>query len=384
MVCGEALQCNRRMHNNAWNHPNFSLLYSRFKTLNNGVAYGPPSAPKKEKAKGPAQEASKKEGPSKKELNKLAKKAKKQGMSSGAKPDGAEPGSVPVKSVPVKAVPPSTKAVQKVGDIALFYHASAPPLLTKAVLSIAGVELPFNETKNAAPHHPYLFGEVCGSISGDYSMARYFCRQYQQVSHFLCANDPWRCSQVDQWLDHCLRSSSSSDPAAALAKLSEVLDTHLQSHTFAVGSAVSLADLALSMLIKSSKLPAILRWQNLLKSFFPDSLLSGKDGNRSSKNGKSGKNISKVENDNDGTSCPPLKDAEMGKVVTRFPPEPSGYLHIGHSKAALLNQYYAQRYKGKLIVRFDDTNPSKEKGEYADNIIRDLATLNIKPDMVSF
>ncbi len=76
-------------------------------------------------------------------------------------------------------------------------------------------------------------------------------------------------------------------------------------------------------------------------------------------------------------------DLETGRydhVHTRFPPEPNGYMHIGHCKAALTNYGLAQSYDGKFNMRFDDTNPAKEDNEYVESILADLRWLGINWD----
>ncbi|TFK42481.1 glutamate-tRNA ligase [Crucibulum laeve] len=163
------------------------------------------------------------------------------------------------------------------------------------------------------------------------------------------------------------------------------LDDHLSLRTFLVGHEITGADwivwgslkgnIKAVGLLKNNQHPHLLRWYSHLESLKTTQTVLAELTSAKATKARSNKTAA-------GFALG-LQGATDGQVVTRFPPEPSGYLHIGHAKAAILNQYFAKMYNGKLIIRFDDTNPSKERTEFEDTILEDLKLLDIHGDVVT-
>ena len=209
-------------------------------------------------------------------------------------------------------------------------------------------------------------------------VARYLARAAQPQPSLLYGTpgDALSAGEADHWVHHAQSVIATAKGPAVTAALQRV-DRHLRMRTVMAGHAVGLADAAVWLALRAhdkelkaqaKALPHLTRWWRMVEAM---------------------EAMQKVSQEffgahkDAGNMEIPLPGAEMGKVVTRFPPEPSGHLHIGHVKAAMLNAHFATQYEGRLLLRFDDTNPSKEKGEYEEAIIEDLKRLNITPSSVS-
>ncbi|GLT38579.1 hypothetical protein SLA2020_128210 [Shorea laevis] len=274
-----------------------------------------------------------------------------------------------------------------------------PPLSVIVAAKLAGITLPA-DTSTATSPTLHLSNGL--KLHGTRVILRYIGR-VANLSNFY-GHDAFESSQVDEWLEYAPILSSGSEFENACT----YMDKYMEKRTFFVGYSLSIADIAIwsglagtgqrwESLRKSNKYLNLVRWFNSVSAEYSDALnevtatyvgkkglgkpVASKPKEQQSVNGdisEKGKAGSKPSHEVD------LPDAEIGKVRLRFAPEPSGYLHIGHSKAALLNQYFAQRYQGQVIVRFDDTNPSKESNEFVENLLKDIETLGIKYETVTY
>ncbi|MEQ2247705.1 Bifunctional glutamate/proline--tRNA ligase [Ilyodon furcidens] len=215
------------------------------------------------------------------------------------------------------------------------------------------------------------------------SISRYLARVAPALG--LYGANMMEQTEVDHWLEFSARRlCDQPDLTMALG----ALDKALSLRTFLVGHALTLADLSVWAALKDQSdwpsqgrsFPHVSRWFFFLNSQVPFSAV----GNNYSTKKSAKNNSSSGDKKQDVGKFVDLPGAEMGKVVVRFPPEASGYLHIGHAKAALLNQHYQVTFKGKLIMRFDDTNPEKEKEDFEKVILEDVAMLQIHPDQFTY
>lgn len=197
-------------------------------------------------------------------------------------------------------------------------------------------------------------------------------------------------AQVNEWMQTAGKLQANLKDYVVLSDALDRLNEHLKLRSYIVGYHLTVADVVFLDIVKSSPIikkslqaagaeeqfAHVLRWQVYVESH--DCVQAATAAFAAAE-----KEFVPKRKDQ-GSFEINLTGARKGQVVTRFPPEPSGYLHIGHVKAALLNEYFARLYEGKLIIRFDDTNPSKEKEEFEHAILEDLQLLKIKGDEITW
>nr|XP_030125005.3 bifunctional glutamate/proline--tRNA ligase isoform X6 [Taeniopygia guttata] len=218
------------------------------------------------------------------------------------------------------------------------------------------------------------------------SIARYLARV--AASAGLYGSNLLEHTEIDHWLEFsATKLSTSSQFPSAIQELNHCLSLR----TYLVGNSLSLADLCVWAVLKGNSM-----WQEQIEqnkapvhakrwySFLEAQRAFQSVGAKWAAGTPKVKMATEKEKKADVGKFVELPGAEMGKVIVRFPPEASGYLHIGHAKAALLNQHYQVNFKGKLIMRFDDTNPEKEKEDFEKVILEDVAMLHIKPDQFTY
>lgn len=219
-------------------------------------------------------------------------------------------------------------------------------------------------------------------FSNDYTVSRYLARS--APTHTLYGATILERTEIDHWLTF---SSGPLQCERDFQKAVLYLDNVLAPSTYLVGNKLSLADFAVWGVLHGNpqwkavepRPVNVVRWYNFIESL--ECVSSVKKVLPETKAKKPGTAETALSGRKEEGKFVELPGAEMGKVVVRFPPEASGYLHIGHAKAALLNQYYQENFKGKLIMRFDDTNPAKEKADFEKVILEDLKLLQVKPDI---
>jgi len=373
---------------------------------------------------------------SKKDLKKLAKKAEKEAKKAAAKAaaaDGTPPPSQDAKpstniKTPVakpstattttnvkkpnntkgKARPPPPQT--KLSPYTLAFSPNSPSLTSRPIiaLTVACLTDTIDDLTIVSDHSRTESGPVLclpnhRELSGDVAIARYLARRKNPSSvggrygeDLLGGGNEEDEATIDSWVDYAIGMMCLPLPAripSIEATLRSVLPvrSYLHSDTLTLADIAVFASLgfpmdstAVSSIKSSLSSRDVKRWIDMVRGH---PALRTATQLAMDVHGKG----SQVVFDEAApllepltAGMAPLQGAIPGSVVTRFPPEPSGYLHVGHAKAVLMNQYYARHYNGRLIVRFDDTNPSKEKEEFREAILSDLEMMGVEPDVVTY